>query len=321
MSAPVWESEAQKTQSYDSLCAYLRRASGLVLDNDKRYLVESRVAPIVRREGFSGLTELVRAMERGNHPGLAQEVVQAMTVNETYFFRDKVPFDKLRDNILPDIISARANRRTLRIWCAASSTGQEPYSIAMILEDFAPRLTGWRVEIVATDISEAVLAKARLGKYTQFEVQRGMTTAQLLRFFTQVRDEWQLKPNIRQRVNFRQYNLLDDFTMLGNFDIIFCRNVLIYFEPDRKADILNRMSRLLPEDGIIALGASESVLGLSTRLVANTTHRGFFHLAGKAGAPAATAGRQAAPGAASATGTGAKPALPPRPATGGFGRR
>jgi chemotaxis protein methyltransferase CheR len=274
---PVWESEAQKAQSYEVLCAYLRRASGLVLDNDKRYLVESRIAPIVRREGFSGLTDLVRAIERGMHPGLAQEVVQAMTINETYFFRDKVPFDKLRDNFLPEIITARANKKSLRIWCAASSTGQEPYSIAMILEDFAPRLAGWRVEIVATDISEAVLSKARNGIYSQFEVQRGMSTAQLLRFFTQVRDDWQLKPAIRQKVNFRHFNLLDDYTILGQFDIIFCRNVLIYFEPDRKADILNRMTRILAEDGVVVLGASESVLGLSTSLIASTQHRGFFH--------------------------------------------
>jgi chemotaxis protein methyltransferase CheR len=290
MSGPARESEAQKAQSYDALCAYLRRTSGLVLDNDKRYLVESRVAPIVRREGFGGLTDLVRAMERGAHPGLAQEVVQAMTINETYFFRDKVPFDKLREFVLPDLITARANRRALRIWCAASSTGQEPYSIAMILEDLTHRLAGWRVEIVATDISEAVLSKARAGIYSQFEVQRGMATAQLLRFFTQVREEWQLKPAIRSKVNFRQFNLLDDFTLLGNFDIIFCRNVLIYFEPNRKAEVLNRMARILADDGTIVLGASESVLGLSTRLVANATHRGFFQLAGKAPLPQARAG-------------------------------
>jgi hypothetical protein len=185
---PFRESEAQKLQSYDALCAYLRRASGLVLDSDKRYLVESRIAPIVRREGFSGLTELVRAMERGMHPGLAQEVVQAMTINETYFFRDKLPFDKLREVFLPALITARANKRTLRIWCAASSTGQEPYSIAMIVDELASRITGWRVEIVATDISEAVLTKARAGNYSQFEVQRGLSTAQLLRYFTQNRD-------------------------------------------------------------------------------------------------------------------------------------
>jgi chemotaxis protein methyltransferase CheR len=285
MSGRVRESEAQKTQSYDALCAYLRRTSGLVLDNDKRYLVESRVAPIVRREGFSGLTDLVRAMERGHHPGLAQEVVQAMTINETYFFRDKLPFDNLREHILPELISARASRRALRIWCAASSTGQEPYSIAMILEDFAQRLSGWRVEVVATDISEAVLAKARLGIYTQFEVQRGMTTAQLLRFFTQVREEWQLKPALRSRVNFRQFNLLEDFSLLGTFDIIFCRNVLIYFDPTRKAEILNRMARILAEDGTIVLGASESVLGLSTDLAAHPAYRGFFQLAGKTAVP------------------------------------
>jgi chemotaxis protein methyltransferase CheR len=273
---PIRESEAQQLQSYDTLCAYLRRASGLVLDNDKRYLVESRVAPIVRREGFSGLTELVRAIERGHHPGLAEEVVQAMTINETYFFRDKLPFDKLREFLLPEVLAARTTRRALRIWCAASSTGQEPYSIAMILEDFAQRLVGWRVEIVATDISEAVLAKARAGIYSQFEVQRGMTTAQLLRFFTQVRNDWQLKPAIRSRISFRQFNLLDDFSMLGRFDIVFCRNVLIYFEPDRKADILNRMTRLLADDGVIVLGASESVLGLSTSLHSSPEHRGFF---------------------------------------------
>ncbi len=284
MNGQLPESEAQKTRSYDALCAYLRRTSGLVLDSDKRYLVESRVAPIVRREGFSGLTDLVRAMERGLHPGLAQEVVQAMTINETYFFRDKIPFDTLRDVVLPELISVRANRRALRIWCAASSTGQEPYSIAMILEDFAQRLAGWRVEIIGTDISEAVLAKARLGTYSQFEVQRGMTTAQLLRFFTQVRDDWQLKPTLRNRVNFRQLNLLDDFSFLGTFDIIFCRNVLIYFDPPRKTEILSRMRRILADDGMIALGASESVLGLSTDFSPHPAHRGFFQL-GRAGAP------------------------------------
>jgi chemotaxis protein methyltransferase CheR len=281
---PFRESEAQKLQSYDALCAYLRRASGLVLDSDKRYLVESRIAPIVRREGFSGLTELVRAMERGMHPGLAQEVVQAMTINETYFFRDKLPFDKLREVFLPALITARANKRTLRIWCAASSTGQEPYSIAMIVDELASRITGWRVEIVATDISEAVLTKARAGNYSQFEVQRGLSTAQLLRYFTQNRDGWQLNSQIRSKVTFRQFNLLDDFSALGNFDLIFCRNVLIYFEPNRKADVLNRMCRVLSDDGVIVLGASESVLGLSTKLAGHPQHRGFFQFGGKVAA-------------------------------------
>ena len=281
---PIRESEAQKAQSYDALCAYLKRASGLVLDSDKRYLVESRVAPIVRREGFSGLTDLVRAMERGNHPGLAQEVVQAMTINETYFFRDKLPFDRLREVFLPELIATRGNKRSLRIWCAASSTGQEPYSIAIILEEMAARIPGWRVEIVATDLSEAVLGKARAGIYSQFEVQRGLATAQLLRYFTQNREDWQLSQNIRSKVTFRHFNLLDDYAALGKFDLIFCRNVLIYFEPNRKSDVLNRMSRLLAEDGVIVLGASESVLGLSTRLVSHPEHRGFFQFASRVSA-------------------------------------
>jgi len=290
---PIRESEAQKAQSYDALCAYLRRASGLVLDSDKRYLVESRVAPIVRREGFSGLTDLVRAMERGNHPGLAQEIVQAMTINETYFFRDKLPFDKLREVFLPQLVAARGNKRSLRIWCAASSTGQEPYSIAMILEELAPVIPGWRVEIVATDLSEAVLAKARAGIYSQFEVQRGLATAQLLKYFTQNREDWQLSQSIRSKVTFRHFNLLDDYSSLGQFDLIFCRNVLIYFEPTRKTDVLNRMSRILAEDGVIVLGASESVLGLSTKLVSHPQHRGFFQFAGRAAAAPAPAYPQA----------------------------
>jgi chemotaxis protein methyltransferase CheR len=234
----------------------------------------------------------VRAIERGLHPGLDKEVVQAMTINETYFFRDKVPFDKLRDVFLPELITSRANRRTLRIWCAASSTGQEPYSIAMILDEFASRMPGWRIEVMATDISEAVLTKARAGIYSQFEVQRGLSTAQLLKHFTQVREDWQLNQNIRSKVTFRQFNLLDDYKALGQFDIIFCRNVLIYFDPNRKSDILNRMSRILAEDGLIALGASESVLGLSTRLASNPLHRGFFQFAART--PAATPSYSAA---------------------------
>jgi chemotaxis protein methyltransferase CheR len=285
---PFKEDEAQKLKSYDALCAYLRRASGLVLDSDKRYLVESRVAPIVRREGFSGLTELLRAMERGLHPGLAQEVVQAMTINETYFFRDKLPFDKLREFFLPELIEARSTRRSLRIWCAASSTGQEPYSISMILDEFQQRLAGWRLEIVATDISEAVLTKARLGCYSQFEVQRGLSTAQLLRYFVQTRDGWQVNAAIRSKVTFRQFNLLDDYAVLGQFDLIFCRNVLIYFEPNRKADVLNRMARILADDGVVVLGASESVMGLSTKLAAHPQHRGFFQFSGRIAASPGT---------------------------------
>ena len=280
MSALRGESEAQKVKSFDSFCAYLRRASGLVLDADKRYLVESRVTPVMRRAGLLELGELVRVLEQGRMPALAQEVVQAMTINETYFFRDRVPFDLLRELILPEVIAARASQKRLRIWCAASSTGQEPYSISMILDEFGARLAGWRVDIVATDLSEVVLAKAKKAVYSQFEVQRGLSTAQLLRYFDQIGDMWQLKETIRSRVGYRHFNLLGDYAVLGNFDLIFCRNVLIYFEPDRKADVLNRMTRLLAPDGLLALGSSESIIGLSTKLRQHPKHRGYFVHAG-----------------------------------------
>lgn len=280
MSGRPPESEIQKGKSFDSLCAYLRRASGLVLDADKRYLVESRVAPVMRRAGLSGLGELVQMLEQGKMPSLAQEVVQAMTINETYFFRDRTPFDIMRETILPDMIAARASQKRLRVWCAASSTGQEPYSLAMILDEFGVRLAGWRVEIIATDLSEAALAKAKKGVYSQFEVQRGLSTAQLLRYFDQIGDMWQLKETIRSRVDYRHFNLLSDYTALGNFDLIFCRNVLIYFEADRKADVLNRMTRLLSADGMLALGASESIIGLNTKLKQHPKNRSYFIHAG-----------------------------------------
>jgi chemotaxis protein methyltransferase CheR len=270
------ESEAQQTRSFDSFCAYLRRASGLVLDADKRYLVESRVSPVMKRAGVTGLGELVRVLEQGQMPSLAREVVQAMTINETYFFRDRVPFEILRESVLPGLIAARSMQRRLRIWCAASSTGQEAYSISMILDEFGTRLAGWRLEIIATDLSEAALAKAKAATYSQFEVQRGLSTAQLLRYFDQVGDMWRLKEATRSRVDYRHFNLLSDYSALGSFDLIFCRNVLIYFEPDRKADVLNRMTKLLAADGALALGSSESIIGLNTKLKQHPSFRGYF---------------------------------------------
>lgn len=280
MSGQRAESETQKLKSYDQLCAYLRRASGLVLDSDKRYLVESRVTPVMHRAGLSELGELVRLLEQGKMPALAQEVVQAMTINETYFFRDRTPFDMLRESILPDMIGRRMAQKRLRIWCAASSTGQEPYSISMILDEFGSRLAGWRVDILATDLSESALAKARKAVYSQFEVQRGLSTAQLLRHFDQIGDMWQLKEAVRSRVDYRHFNLLGDYGGLGIFDLIFCRNVLIYFDAERKADVLNRMTRLLSADGLLALGASESLMGISTKLKQHPQQRGYLVHAG-----------------------------------------
>jgi chemotaxis protein methyltransferase CheR len=286
-------SEAQTLQSFNAFCAYLRRSSGLVIGIDKQYLVESKIRPILRREKMAGLVELVSVLERGQAPALAKEVIEAMTVNETFFFRDKVPFDNFRQMMLPALIAARANEKCLRVWSAASSSGQEPYSLAMILlDEFAHKLQGWRIEVVGTDLSEAVLDKARKGVYTQFEVQRGLPTPLLLRHFAQVGDLWQINEKIRSRVTFTSFNLLSDYARLGKFDVIFCRNVLIYFDQARKSDILSRMGRILQPDGYLVLGASENIIGLQTGLAPHPQNRTFFIRAGAQGtslpAPAAT---------------------------------
>ena len=199
-----------------------------------------------------------------------------MTTNETFFFRDKVPFDHLRETVLPALMQARASRRSLRIWCAASSTGQEPYSIAMCLKEFAPALTGWRVEIVATDLSQGVLEKSRAGIFSQFEVQRGLPIQMLVKHFTQVGELWQLNADIRAMVQHRQLNLLQDFSHLGLFDVIFCRNVLIYFDQATKAGIFDRLARALEPDGVLTLGAAESVVGISDAFRPYPERRGLY---------------------------------------------
>ena len=190
--------------------------------------------PLARRAGLPGIAELVQKMKGGSE-ALISDVVEAMTTNETFFFRDKIPFDHLRETILPMMLQARASRRVLRIWCAASSTGQEPYSIAMCLKEISSALAGWRIEILATDLSQGVLEKSKAGIFSQFEVQRGLPIQMLVKHFTQVGELWQLNADIRAMVQHRQLNLLQDFSHLGTFDVIFCRNVLIYFDQDTKA--------------------------------------------------------------------------------------
>src|SRR6202035_702165 len=198
-----------------------------------------------------------------------------MTTNETFFFRDKIPFDHLREAVLSALVRARANRRALRIWCAASSTGQEPYSIAMCVKEFAA-LAGWRVEILATDLSQAVLEKSRAGIFSQFEVQRGLPIQMLVKHFTQIGELWQINPDIRSMVQYRQLNLLHDFSQLGRFDVIFCRNVLIYFDQETKARIFERLSKVVEPDGFMVLGAAESVVGISDAFKPYPDRRGLY---------------------------------------------
>jgi chemotaxis protein methyltransferase CheR len=261
---------------YEFLRKLLKERSGLDLSADKQYLVESRLIPLARRSGLPGIPELV-AKIKGGADALTSEVVEAMTTNETFFFRDKIPFDHLRQTILPALLQARASRRALRIWCAASSTGQEPYSVAMCLKEFAG-LSGWRVEIVATDLSQEVLEKSKVGIYSQFEVQRGLPIQMLVRHFTQIGELWQLNADIRAMVQHRQLNLLQDFSHLGTFDVIFCRNVLIYFDQDTKAGVFGRVARMLDTDGVLLLGAAESVVGISDAFRPDPERRGVYRL-------------------------------------------
>jgi chemotaxis protein methyltransferase CheR len=259
---------------YEYLRKLLKERSGLDLSADKQYLVESRLLPLARKSSLPGIPELVQKMRNGAN-ALTGEVVEAMTTNETFFFRDKIPFDHLRETVIPALAQARAARRSLRVWCAASSTGQEPYSIAMCLKE-AGILSGWRTEIVATDLSQAVLEKSKSGIFSQFEVQRGLPIQLLVKYFTQNGELWQLNADIRGMVQHRQLNLLQDFSHLGVFDIIFCRNVLIYFDQATKANIFDRLSRMLEPDGVLALGAAESVVGITGTFKPYPERRGLY---------------------------------------------
>ena len=260
---------------YEFLRKSLKERSGLDLSSDKQYLVESRLIPLARRAGLSGIAEIVQKMKSGSET-LISDVVEAMTTNETFFFRDKIPFENLRETVLPMMLQARASRRVLRIWCAASSTGQEPYSIAMCLKEIGPALAGWRVEILATDLSQSVLEKSKAGIFSQFEVQRGLPIQMLVKHFTQVGELWQLNADIRAMVQHRQLNLLQDFSHLGTFDVIFCRNVLIYFDQAAKAGIFDRLARVIEPDGVLTLGAAESVVGISDAFRPYPQRRGLY---------------------------------------------
>jgi chemotaxis protein methyltransferase CheR len=260
---------------YEFLRKFLKERSGLDLSPDKQYLVESRLIPLARRAGPAGIAEIVLKIKSGSEP-LTSDVVEAMTTNETFFFRDKVPFENLRETILPMMLQARASRRVLRIWCAASSTGQEPYSIAMCLKEISSALAGWRIEILATDLSQGVLEKSKAGIFSQFEVQRGLPIQMLVKHFTQVGELWQLNADIRAMVQHRQLNLLQDFSHLGTFDVIFCRNVLIYFDQDTKAGIFDRLARVIEPDGVLTLGAAESVVGISDAFRPFPERRGLY---------------------------------------------
>ena len=261
---------------FEFLRGLLKRRSGLVLSADKQYLLESRLLPVARKAGFDSLRALVSALKADKADLLVTAVVEAMTTNESFFFRDKVPFDNLRTTVLPALQAARRQSRVLRIWCAAAASGQEPYSLAMALSEMNGGFAGWQIEVIATDISNSILEKARQGLYSQFEVQRGLPIQLLIKYFSQDGEMWQITPEIRAMVKYRQLNLLSDFSDLGTFDLIFCRNVLIYFDQETKVDVLDRLAEVVADDGYLVLGAAETVVGLTDRFKVYPQARGLY---------------------------------------------
>jgi chemotaxis protein methyltransferase CheR len=264
-----------KPGDFEFVSTMVRERSGLVLTADKAYLVESRLAPIARRDGFAAIDDLISSIRLRRDPKLIDAVVDAMTTNETFFFRDKTPFDILEQTILPDLV-AKKRGGTIKIWCAAASTGQEPYSIAMVAEAMGARMGGCRLEILGTDISDRCLEKAKAGVYTQFEVQRGLPVQMLLKHFKKDGDAWKIDDKLKQNIRFRSMNLLDDFRALGRFDIIFCRNVLIYFDVATKKRVLERMSQQVDGPGYLLLGAAETVLGVTDTFKPVQGQRGLY---------------------------------------------
>ena len=274
---------------FEMISKLVKERSGLLLSEDKAYLLASRLNPVARRYNFKGFDELAKAVRLHKDEDLLRDITDAMTTNESFFFRDGEPFDQFRDLILPHMLETRSDRMSFRVWCAACSSGQEPYSLAMILKEHEDLFAGWNIEILATDISRNVLAKAIEATYSQFEVQRGLPIDLLVKYFNQDDDRWQIDETVRRMVNYKPFNLLDDPSSFGQCDVVFCRNVLIYFDLPTKAAILDRIARLMPSDGFLYLGGAETILGVSDRFRILPGLRGVYGLAEAGGADLAQA--------------------------------
>ncbi len=249
-------------QDFDFIRTLLKDCSAIALEPGKEYLVESRLTPIVRALNLASISDLVTQLRGPSAGGLMPRVVEAMVTTETSFFRDHHPFEALRKFVIPELIEKRRTQRRLAIWCAASSTGQEPYSLAMLIREHFPELLNWDLTLLATDLSRDVLARAREGRYTQLDVNRGLPASLLVKYFEQHGTTWQLKPGIRDLVKFQEMNLASPWPFLPRLDLVLMRNVMIYFEVPMKKTILGRVGRLLAPDGYLLLGGAETTLNL-----------------------------------------------------------
>lgn len=253
--------------SFDYVRAFVRTEAGIVVEPGKEYLVESRLGPIARNEGFASIDALVGKLKATRSTELHRKVVDAMTTNETSFYRDVDPFELLRTTVIPSLIAARRSVRRLSIWYAATSTGQEPYSVSMLLREQFPELATWQIDQIGTDISRPALDRAKSGRYSQLEVNRGLPAKLLLKYFDKQGLEWQLKDEIRSMLKTQELNLNGVWPKFPPFDIVFIRNVMIYFDVPAKQRILGRIYDLLPSDGYLFLGAAETTMNLDERFV------------------------------------------------------
>jgi chemotaxis protein methyltransferase CheR len=268
---------------FEMISRLLKERSGLLLTQDKDYLLARRLNRVARRYNFKGFDELAQAVRLRDDENLLRDITDAMTTNESSFFRDAEPFDQFRDLILPQMLEHRSSQRAFRVWCAACSSGQEPYSLAMILKENESHFAGWNVEILATDISREILAQAVEGAYSQFEIQRGLPIKLLVKYFKQQDDRWKIDGPIRRMVTFKPHNLMDDLSSIGQCDVVFCRNVLIDFDQPTKAAVLAKIAKLMPGDGFLYLGGAETVIGVSDCFQHIPGLHGVFGLAASAG--------------------------------------
>jgi chemotaxis protein methyltransferase CheR len=264
---------------FEFLARLLKERSGLVLTKDKGYLVENRLLPLVRKRRLRNIVDMVAALKSGEQ-ALAENVVEAMMAKDTGFFRDWKPFEHFRHVVLPNVIAARKAKRAFRILCAGASTGQEAYSLAMILDEHAAQLEGWHVELLGIDLSPLAVEAATTAVYSQFDVQRGLPIRKLLKHFQKEDDSWRLNESIRMRATFKAWNLLDDLFPLGRFEVVLCRNVLPYFDMQTKFAVLQKLSRSMTDDGVLYVGmhdvlsgVSASFLPVDVRLGIHAAHR------------------------------------------------
>jgi len=262
------------------LAGLLEARTGQQLTLSRRWRIETALSALLRERGIASLDELITILVMGKEPNLSQMVVEALLNNETYFFRDRAPFDTLQRIALPELAQRRAKSKRLRIWSAGCSTGQEVYSLSMLFAEQPEQWRGWTIDILGTDVSTGCVDRARNGAYSQFEVQRGLGINQMIKWFEECADGWRAVEPLRKAIRFQVHNLLEPAPHPGDFDIILCRNVLLYLSPEKKALAFDRLAGAMAEDGWLMLGAGETVIGQSKRLGADINARGLYRLTG-----------------------------------------